>query len=190
MRGFWNYLRRKRLTEELENVRGKWDVAATRVTDLSDDRNEIEDRQPPSFTDLSVDGKRIVNTAVIAYCQQLVNQLSTGGLALLAKETTAKSVFEMRYGSREDCVRLMSLLREARGVLQRDNDDLADLKERTDAVRSSAAYRGDSDTIPLTDSIGTLSAPATPVSGLESINRTGINVLVDDYWNVYETLLK
>jgi predicted nuclease with TOPRIM domain len=191
LRGFWNYFRRKRLDEEIQTTRANWDVAATRVTDLSDDYAEIEDRQAAPLDDLSTDGKRVVNTAVIAYAQQLVSQLSHGGLALLAKETTSKPVFDMRYGSREDCVRLMSLLRDARNVLQRDNDDLAGLKERTDALRSAAAYRGDSDTIPLTDSIGTLSAPSIPVSGLESVNRAGgINVLVDDYWSVYAALLK
>ena len=190
MHGFWNYFRRKRVTEEIDTVRTQWDVAATRVTDLSDDRNDIEDRQPPALSDLSIDGKRIVNTAVIAYAQQLVIQLS-GGLAVLAKETTAKSVYDMRYGTREDCVRLMALLREARNILQRETEDLAGLKERTDALRSAAAYRSDADTIPLTDSIGTMGAPATPVSGLESINKLGgIHVLVDDYWNVYSTLLK
>ena len=31
---------------------------------------------------------------------------------------------------------------------------------------------------------------AAPVSGLESINRAGVNVLVDDYWDLYEVLLK
>jgi len=140
--------------------------------------------------ELSVDGKRIVNTAVIAYAQQLVILLSGGGLAMLAKETTAKSVFELRYGSREDCVRLMGQLREGRGVIGKENEDLAGLKERIDALRSGASYRSDEDTIPLTDSIGTLTVPSTPVSGLESINRAGVNVLVDGYWDVYEALLK
>ena len=99
-------------------------------------------------------------------------------------------MLQLRYGSREDCVRLMSLLREARSVAARENEDLAGSKERTDAVRTAAAYRSDADTIPLTDSIGTLAPPSTPVSGLESINRAGVNVLVDDYWYFYETLLK
>jgi len=190
LRGFWNYFRRKRLNEELEAVRVKWDTSATRVTDLSDDRAGIEDQQPSGLRELSVDGKRIVNTAVIAYAQQLVNLLSGGGLAMLAKETTAKSVFELRYGSREDCVRLMGQLREGRGVIGKENEDLAGLKERIDALRSGASYRSDEDTIPLTDSIGTLTVPSTPVSGLESINRAGVNVLVDGYWDVYEALLK
>ncbi|HKE93349.1 MAG TPA: hypothetical protein VKB34_03505 [Povalibacter sp.] len=189
MRGFWNYFRRKRLAEELVDVRARWDTAATRVTDLSDDRAAIEDQQPAPPRDLSVDGKRIVNTAVIAYAQQLVAALSAGGLAMLAKESTAKSVFELRYGSREDCVRLMSLLREAKSVVSRENEDLAGLKERIDVLRAGASYRSDADTIPLTDSIGTLPL-ATPVSGLESIDRAGVNVLVDDYWDVYEALLQ
>ncbi|HEY5806665.1 MAG TPA: hypothetical protein VIT67_01785 [Povalibacter sp.] len=189
-RGFWRYRRRKQLAEEIEGVRSKWDAAVTSVTDLSDDRAEIEEQQPAALDEMSVDGKRVVNTAVIAYAQQLMMLLSGGGLAMLAKETTAKSVFELRYGSREDCVRLMSLLREARSVAARENEDLAGLKERTDAVRTAAAYRSDADTIPLTDSIGTLAPPSTPVSGLESINRAGVNVLVDDYWYLYETLLK
>jgi len=99
-------------------------------------------------------------------------------------------VFELRYGSREDCMRLMALLREAKLVASRENEDLAGLKERTDVLRAGASYRSDSDTIPLTDSIGTVASTATPVSGLESINGAGVNVLVDDYWDLYEALLK
>lgn len=190
MRGFWNYFRRNKLAEELEGLRGRWDEAATRVTDLSDDRADAEDQQPPAFSGISVDGKRMVNTAVIAYAQQLVGVMANGGLALLAKEATSKTVYDLRYGSREDCVKLMSLLREARQLVNRDSEDLGGLKEYTERLRATASYRSDADTTPLTDSIGTLSPPASPVSGLESINRAGINVLVDDYWDVYEVLLK
>lgn len=189
-RGFWNYFRRRTLTEEIGRVRAQWDEAATRVTDLSDDRADAEEKQPPPLDGISIDGKRIVNTAVIAYAQQLVGFLSTGGLAMLAKEATAKTVYDLRYGSREDCVRLMALLREAAQLVGRDGEDLSGLKGYTDALRARATYRSDADTTPLTDSIGTMSPPESPVSGLESINRSGINVLVDDYWDVYEALLK
>ncbi len=187
---FWNYFRRGRLTEEIDALRSQWDEVATRVTDLSDDRADVEGQQPPALDGISIDGKRIVNTAVIAYAQQLIGLLSKGGLAMLAKEATAKTVFDLRYGSREDCVKLMALLREANQLADRDGEDLSGLKEYTDALRARATYRSDADTTPLTDSIGTLSPPASPVSGLESINRSGINVLVDNYWDVYEALLK
>jgi hypothetical protein len=190
MRGFWNYARRRRLAEEIAVEREQWDAAATQVTDLSDDRAALEDKAPPAFEGISIDGRRIVNTAVIAYAQQLVATLSAGGLAVLAKETTAKRVFDMKYGTREDCMRLMTLLREGLAVIKNEKDDLSGLKERTDALRAIAAYRSDADTIPLTDSIGTMPVPSAPVSGLETGNRAGVNVLVDDYWDLYQALLQ
>lgn len=190
MRGFWNYTRRRRLSEEIAAEREEWDLAVTEVTDLSDDRAALEEKQPPPFTGISIDGRRIVNTAVIAYAQQLVVQLSSGGLAVLAKETMSKRVFDMKYGSRDECSRLMLLLREALALVKNEKDDLAGLKERTDALRAVATYRSDADTIPLTDSIGTLPVPPAPVSGLETGNKSGVNVLVDDYWDLYQALLQ
>ena len=190
MSGFWNYFRRRKLAEEVAVLREKWDIAATKVTDLSDDRADLEERAPPAFQGISVDGRRGVNTAVIAFAQQLAANLALGGVAMLAKETTTKRVLDVRYGSREECTRLMALLREASGLLADRADDLSGLKQTTEALRASAAYRSDADTVPLTDSIGTLPAPSAPVSGLETVNRAGINVLVDDYWEVYRALLQ
>ncbi len=190
MRGFWNYFRRRRLREEIETERAKWDVVATQVTDLSDERADLEEAQAPPFSGISVDGRRIVNTAVIAYAQQLVVALSEGGLAMLAKETTTKRLLEVHYGDREDCGRLLALLREAGAIVDRTALDLIGLKDRTDVLRANATYRSDADTVPLTDSIGTLPAPTSLVSGLETANRAGINVLVDDYWDVYKALLQ
>jgi hypothetical protein len=190
MRGFWNYFRRRRLAEEIEAERSQWDQAMTLVTDLSDDRTNLEETPPPEFPGISVDGRRVVNTAVIAYAQQLVSALAGGGLAMLAKETTSKRLFDVRYGSPTDCARLMTLLRDALAMLKEENENIAGLKERTDAVRATASYRSDADTVPLTDSIGTLPVPTSPVSGLETANRAGVNVLVDDYWDVYQSLLQ
>lgn len=190
MRGFWNYFRRRRLAAEMEGARAEWDAAVTQVTDLSDDRTDLESTAPPAFPGLSIDGRRVINTAVIAYAQQLVVSLSAGGLAMLAKETTSKRLFDVRYGTREECIKLMTLLRDAIAHLKDENENLSGLKERTDALRAGAIYRSDADTVPLTDSIGTLPTPAAPVSGLETANRAGINVLVDDYWELYQALLQ
>src|SRR3990170_1484222 len=68
---------------EIERERAEWDTTVMQVTDLSDDRAALEFKPPPEFPGLSIDGRRIVNTAVIAYAQQLVVTLSGGGLAVL-----------------------------------------------------------------------------------------------------------
>lgn len=190
MRGFWNYFRRRRLAEELEITRGNWDAAATRVTDLSDDRAAVEQEAPPEFPGVSIDGRRTINTAVIACAQQLASLLTEGGLAMLAKETTTKRVYDVRYGGREESSRLRLLLRDTLEMLSDGSEDLAELKERTERLRSHATYRTDADTVPLTDSIGTLTLSTEPVSGLETVNRTGVNVLVDDYWDLQQALIK
>jgi hypothetical protein len=189
LRGFWHYFKRRALAEQIGVARMQWDVAATEVTDASDDRALVESEPAPAFPGISGDGRRAVNTAVIAYAQQLVGQLSEGGLAMLAKETTVKRVYDVQYGSQEQCLRLMSLVKAALKSLADDKEDLVALKARIDALRTAATYRGDADTVPLTDSIGLLPVPAAPVSDLDSTVSTGINVLVDDYWDLYKALL-
>lgn len=190
MSGFWNYFRRRRLREEVAAEHARWDSLATQVTDLSDERAALESARAPEFPGISIDGKRIVNTAVIAYAQQLLVALMEGGLAMLANETRSKRVFDVNYGDRESCARMLQLLREASRAIEEQSSDLAGLKERTDELRASATYRTDADTVPLTDSIGTCAPPRAPVSGLETANRSGINVLIDDYWDVYQALLQ
>ncbi len=190
MRGFWNYFRRRQLAAEIEAERAQWDQAVMLVTDVSDDRTNLEETPPPEFSGISIDGRRVVNTAVIAYAQHLVTALAPGGLAMLAKETTSKRLFDVRYGSPTECARLMTALRDGLAMLKDENENLSGLKERTDAVRAAASYRSDADTVPLTDSIGTLPVSTAPVSGLETANRAGVNVLVDDYWDLYQSLLQ
>ena len=190
MRGFWNYFRRRRLADEIEIERQRWDTAVTQVTDLSDDYEAIHSAPPPQLPGISVDGRRLVNTALIACAQQLVASLSQGGLAMLAKETTVRRAFDVRYGGRDDCVRLMALLREAVTVVGEGTTQISgSLKQRIDAVRESAAYRLPNDTVPTVDSVSTLPMPSIPVPGLDMPARSGINVLADDYWNLSRALL-
>jgi hypothetical protein len=113
-----------------------------------------------------------------------------GGLAMLAKETTVEALVR-RALRQSDGVRATD---DTAARLARDDEgrkrDLSGLKERTDACAGTASYRSDADTVPLTDSIGTLPMPTAPVSGLETANRAGVNVLVDDYWDLYQSLLQ
>lgn len=190
LRGFWNYFRRRRLLVEIAQERSAWERAATKVGEVVRESTEVENTTPPEFSGISVDGRRIVNTAVIAFAQQLVETLSKNGLAMLAKETTAKQVFDIRYGSAEQCAALMLHVRQMATLIDSENEDLMGLKQRTEELRAKAAYRSDADTVPLTDSLGVQNLSPALVSGLETADRAGINVLVDDYWNVYQALIQ
>jgi hypothetical protein len=171
--GFWNHFRRKRLREAIGARRVRIDAALTQVTDLGDRRHEAEAEPPPTFEGLSLEGRRAINLAVIAYAEALRERLAAEGLADLARETTRRRVYDADYGGREECVSLMQRAARAIGEIGGMHDDLAALKGRTDALRGAARYRGAADTVPSPDSL-----------------RTAGQVLTDEYWDVYKALLR
>lgn len=189
MRGFWNYFRRRRLLADLAPLQLQWQAAVKDVMEVSEEQAGMEALPNPAFSGLSLEGKRLVNTAVIAYAQQLVKIMSAGGLAFLAKEATLKRVEDVHYGAREDCVRLMAQLKTALNFMAGEEWDLQALKLGTDDVRAQAQYRNDHDTVPLTDSIRTLPVSDTQSARMQSMGRDGANVLLDDYWDMYKALI-
>jgi hypothetical protein len=82
-------------------------------------------------------------------------------------------VYESSYGGREECLALMQ--RAGRVVTELDHmqDDLADIKARADRLRATSRYRTDADTVPQHDSLQSASL-----------------VLLEEYWDVYKTLLR
>ena len=179
---FWNYFRRRKLSDEIQSRAVRVESSLTQVTDLSDRLHEIAQEAPPAFEGLSVEGRRAVNLAVIAYAEWLCARLSSGGVAALARETTLRRVFESSYGGDEDCLALMQLAGRAVADLDDIQDDLADIKARTDRMRRTVAYRSDADVIPMQESVvGPDSAQrAQPVP----------NVLAEEYWDVYKALVR
>jgi len=171
--GFWNHLRRKRLRESIEGRRLRIDAALTQVTDLGDRKHEVESEPPPLFEGLSLEGRRAINLAVIAYADALHERLSAAGLADLARETTRRRVYDTNYGGREECVTLMQRAAHALGEIEHMQDDLAALKGRTDALRRTVRYRGAADTVPSPDSL-----------------QAAGQVLIDEFWDLYKALVR
>jgi len=173
LRGFWNHFRRVRQLESISARRFRIDTALTQLTDLGDRRHEIESEPPPLFEGLSVEGRRAVNVAVIAYAEALHERLAAAGLADLVRDSTLRRVYDSSYGSREECLALLQ--RAGRAVLELDRmqDDLADIKARADRLRAGLAYRADGDTIPQHETL-----------------QSAARVLLEEYWDVYRALLR
>jgi len=173
LRGFWNHFRRRRLADEIAARRYRIDAAVTQLTDLGDRHHEIESEPPPLFEGLSVEGRRAVNLAAIAYAEALHERLAAAGLADLVRHTTLRRVYESSYGGREECLALMQRAGRALTELDHMQDDVDDIGARAERLRATAAYRADGDTVPLQD---TLQAAAA--------------VLLEEYWDVYKVLLR
>jgi hypothetical protein len=173
LRGFWNYFRRRRLQESIDARRHRVDAANAQVAEIVETRRGIETEPPPLYEGLTLEGRRAVNLAVIAYAEYLKDRLVAVGLAEHVRQTTLRRVYDTSYGGREECLVLMQKAGRAVADLERMQDDLADLKTRTERLRGTAAYRSDADTIPAQDSL-----------------QSAALVLLEEYWDVYRTLLR
>ena len=179
MGGFWNYFRRRKLEQAVAEREARSVVARTSLTDLGDKRHAIDSEAPPAFEGTSLEGRRSVNLAVIACAESLCERLASANLVLQARESTLTRVYDADFGGEAQSAALIQAATRAIGELDAMQEDLADIKRRVDRLKSTAAWRGPGDTIPLQESVGPRDA----------IGRGSINVLLDDYFDIQKLML-
>ena len=182
LRGFWNYFRRRRAADEIHTRDYRLVEATAQIARLEGEVAAIEAEPPPLFSGLSVEGRRAVNVAVIAYAEMLYDRLAPDGLAELARQSTLKRVFDAHYGSPQECQDLMQRSAKAVAEIEGMNEDLVEIKARADRLRRQATYRSDEETVPAPDSIVGPDA--------RSGRRPAPNVLLDEYWELYRALMR
>jgi hypothetical protein len=182
MRGFWNYFKRRRLDEEIGERSARLDHASAELGVLQDRRREIAAQPVPEYMGLSIEGKRVVNLAIIAAAESLYDRYSAGGVADLARQSTLQRVYDAQYGTLDQCQSLIQLASRALGDLDRMQEDLQDIKIRADRLRAGAVYRNESDTVPVVESIN-----PPPANGRRQATS---NVLLEEFWDVYNVLLR
>jgi hypothetical protein len=180
--GFWNYFRRRRLVDGIVARGQRIETAAGQVSELSAQAQAIATEPPPLFEGLSVEGRRAINLAIVAYAEMLHDRLARDDLAELSRHSMLKRVFDTHYGNAAECQALMQKAAQAAAEVERMVDDLADIKTRADRMKRTATYRTDADVLPIVDSI----APQ-PIAGAR---RSPPNVLLDEYWDLYRALVR
>ena len=181
--GFWNYFRRRRLLDAIQARELRIVAATGQVESLVAQVEAIQSEPPPLFEGLSVDGRRAVNVAVIGYAEQLYERLAPAGLAELARQSTLKRVFDANYGTPQECQALMHRASQAVVDVERMSEDLAEIKRRSDRLRSYAVYRSPDETVPNPNSIA-------PVDAEAGARRIAPNVLLDEYWEIHSALVR
>jgi uncharacterized coiled-coil DUF342 family protein len=151
---------------------------------------KIQGEPLPEPEGLSLDSRRLINTAVIALAQHLVVHFSEHDLASLAKTSTERAVADMKFGERRDCDRMVERIREKIDELKQQKTFADQVKRRTDLLLTEVKYRNDTDSVPSVDCLQIISrAPGAQTSEIDLARRTTdaplrINVLADDYWDL------
>lgn len=177
LRRFWHYFKRRALRASLQASSLQ---ALLCTQDLESARaacQQIESETLPEFEGLSIDARRAINLAAIAYGQVLCERLKHTPLVELTREATSlREPPREDYGDRAACEALMADIASARLLLQARNGLQAGVKQRTERLRELAKYRGPADTVPTADSL--------------SAAIDGSAVLADDLWEIYRVLLR
>jgi hypothetical protein len=179
--GFWNYFRRRRAAVELEALRARRTQEERSLADMREAHRTIEKEPLPEFPGLSIEGRRLINVAVIAYGVILLQRLHSLGLATQARAAMNRSVHDARYGSRESCMDRMASIQRGVVLARRQEGVAAEIRTETERLRPLLVWKYEADTLPTPESLPPArSGHADP----------GGHLLIDDYWDVNRILLR
>ena len=190
--GLLSFFKRRRLRPEVEQHREHYETVRATIEELFDRRIKIESQPWPEYPGLSVDGKRVINLALIAMAQHLFIVFSEHSLGSMARVTTLKRLQEVDYGTKPDCEYLMTKIRESIHSMQHDREFASDLRARSKYLRSRVEYRSDTDTFPVPTSIGNIPVAVPGVELGNTVARVPfeINIMIEDYWGLSSVLLR
>jgi hypothetical protein len=180
---FWHYFKRRALEQMIARVR-----AAAATVDLSviAARDAVEEiaREPlPQFPGLSLDARRAINIAAIAYAEVLCLRLSRTQLVVMAREATRHREATDEYGSRAECEALMRQIEAADGLLRGRANLSQEVRQRSERLKQVARYRAPIDAAPTAESLAFSEEDALAAARMP-------NVLAEDTWDLYSVLLR
>jgi hypothetical protein len=187
---FWHFFKRRDVDRRLAAARS---ALATAELGLSESRaaaGQLEQLPPPEFPGLSLEARRAINVAAIAYAEALCARLSATPLVLLAKEATARREAADQYGDRAECEQLIASIAEARVTLQSKASLAQEVKVRSERLKQLARYRSASDTSPTPESLGVAEGDALAGQSVSRANDGVPNVLAEDTWDLFRVLLR
>ncbi len=180
LKRFWHYFKRRALAVEILEQRERSVVAERNLADMQESHRTIEKEPWPEFPGLTIDGRRLVNLAVIAYAQHLYARLAVSGLAMDARLANNRSVESAKHGNLEACLARLREIAQALALVGAQDGLTAEIKKRGEKMMPAATWRNANETVPQPASL-----PPAATGGVPDAN-----VLVEDYWDVYKVLLR
>lgn len=165
-----------------------------RIEEFNELIEKIQGEPLPEPDGLSLESRRLINVAIIALAQHLVVHFSEHDLSSLAKTCTQRPVADMKFGDRRTCDRMVELIREQIESLNNDKKLADHVKRRTDHLINRVDYRHETDTVPRAEAIPEIERAFEPQSPDSMPLRRAtdaplhVNVLADDYWDIYSVL--
>ena len=189
--GFWNYFARRRLNSERSVLEAAGASVTEQIERYERARHDKLKELPALLDALGVDSKRLVNLSVLALAQELCLVFAEEDVATLARESSLRQVSEARYGSLEYCRTLSQQIERVLRKVEAMDELPGRVRRRAEILQKNVTYRRDADTVPAPDALATIPAQVAPdePSVATRDGDVAVNVLADEYWDVYAVLL-
>jgi hypothetical protein len=187
---FWHYFKRRSLAQRIEHAQSASAAADGVLAEARAASEALEQDAGPEFPGVSVDGRRAINTAAVAYAEVLCLRLVKTQLVSLAREATSRREVADNYGLRPDCEALMAEIGRARAVLQARTNIAQEVKVRSERLKQVARYRNPTDTSPTPESIAFSEGDVLAGVTLGASAARMPNVLAEDTWDLFRVLLR
>jgi hypothetical protein len=177
LRQFWHFFKRRTLRQRLQTASLQSMLCMQDLETARSARDALDAEPTPEFGGLSIDARRAINQATIAYAQLLVERLSRTPLMELARAASGRrEPPREEYGDRARCEATMAAIAQGRMLLQQRGTLSQEIKQRSERVRELAKYRSAGDTVPTAESL--------------AVAVDGSKVLSDDLWEIFRVLLR
>jgi hypothetical protein len=187
---FWHYFKRRALDQRITQAQSLAAAANAALAEARSDFQAIEKEPLSEFPGLTVEARRAINIAAIAYAEVLCQRLAKTQLVRLAREATNRREVTDDYGSREECEALMAEIDGARTALLGRVNIAQELKARSERIKQGARYRNPADTAPTADSVAFFESDVLDTEATGVLNGRLPNVLSEDTWDLFRILLR
>jgi hypothetical protein len=188
---FWHYFKRRDVDRRLHSAQAAAQEADAALVDARGAADQLSEEPVAQFPGLSLEARRAINLAAIAYAEVLCLRLIDTPLVALAKEASSRREVADSYGERDQCEGLIAAIANARTVLQSKVNVAQDVKSRSDRLKSIAAYRDGSDTTPTAESIALGEGDVLMGQPLgDRATARMPNVLAEDTWDLFRVLMR
>jgi len=189
---FWHYFKRRSLERRIHGAQAEVDEARTALGQAQVTLEEIARESAPAFPGLSLQARRAINLAAIAYAEVLclrVASLKTPLVSMAHQATGQREVGE-GYGTAQECVLLMGQIARAQKLIAGKAGLAEEIRARTERLRRVARYRTANDGSPLSDSIALSEGDIMQLAPLGADAQRLPNVLGEDTWDLFRVLLR
>ncbi|MDR2214908.1 MAG: hypothetical protein LBE59_03590 [Nevskiaceae bacterium] len=192
---WWRYFARRQLQHRQPVLLSEKRLADADLDAAREAMAAFERSDEPEFPGLSLESRRAINMAAIAFAMLIHSRLAGGGLLELAAEAMSRSEpCDLGNVQGVAILTMMSDITRARQTVQSCAAAIAEVRKITDQLRVVARYRNREDSVPEADSLDRMSraAPSTAADApaLAAVPTAApINALRGDLFGISDLLL-